>query len=89
MKTQAEMQQLIIDKAGEDAEFRAQLLRNPNAAITAATSVTLPDNLTITVHEESPTQAHLVLPPSSKLSSADLTAVSGGDNSNSGVTPGY
>ena len=40
--------------------------------------VTMPASLSIGVHEESGTTAHLVLPPDSKLSEGDLQAVSGG-----------
>ena len=38
----------------------------------------MPASLSIGVHEESGTTAHLVLPPDSKLSEGDLQAVSGG-----------
>ena len=38
----------------------------------------MPASLSIGVHEESGTTAHLVLPPDSKLSDGDLQAVSGG-----------
>ena len=78
MKTAQEMEKTIIEKASEDADFRAQLLRNPKEAIRQAVGVTVPDGLTIRVHEEDSSTAHLVLPPNSKLSSADLSTVAGG-----------
>ena len=39
----------------------------------------MPASLSIGVHEESSTTAHLVLPPDSKLSESDLQAVAGGE----------
>ena len=80
MKTTQEMEKAIIDKASEDADFRAQLLSNPKDAIHQAVGVPVPEGLTIKVHEGDSMTAHLVLPPNSKLSSADLSAVAGGDH---------
>ena len=76
--TTQEMEKTVISKAGEDADFRAQLLSNPKEAIHQAVGVTVPEGFTIKVHEEDSMTAHLVLPPNSKLSSADLSAVAGG-----------
>ena len=78
MKTNQEMEKTVLDKASEDADFRAQLLSNPKDAIQQAVGVTVPEGFTIKVHEEDSTTAHLVLPPTSKLSSAELSAVAGG-----------
>lgn len=78
MKTAQEMEKVIIDKASEDEDFRAQLLSNPKEAISQAMGVTVPEGFTITVHEEDSRTAHLVLPPNGKLSSGDLSAVAGG-----------
>ena len=38
----------------------------------------MPGSLTIEIHEESSTTAHLVLPPAGALSESDLQAISGG-----------
>ena len=84
MKTALEMQKTVIEKASEDADFRAQLLSNPNEAIQQAVGVTVPEGFTIKVHEEDSTTAHLVLPPNNKLSSADLSAVAGGGHRGDG-----
>ena len=78
MQTNQEMEKTIIDKASEDADFRAQLLSHPKEAIQQAVGVTVPDGFTVRVHEEDSRTAHLVLPPNSKLSSGDLSAVAGG-----------
>ena len=78
-KTYAEMRDLLLGKAAQDADFRGRLLSDPKAAVAEALSVTLPESLTIAVHEESATSAHLVLPPRAALSDEDLQAIAAGD----------
>ena len=63
METPNEMQMKIVDKATGDADFRARLLSDPKGAIGQELGVTMPASLSIEVHEESGTTAHLVLPP--------------------------
>ena len=78
MQTAQEMEKIVLAKAGEDADFRARLLSNPAEAIEQAVGVTVPDGFTIKVHEEDSRTAHLVLPPTDKLSPAELSALAGG-----------
>ena len=78
METPNEMRAKVVDKAATDSDFRARLLSDPKAALAQELSVTIPDSLTVEVHEESAGAAHLVLPPDSKLSEGDLRAVAGG-----------
>ena len=78
MQSPNEMRTKIVGKASGDAEFRARLLSDPKAAIGQELGVTIPASLSVEVHEESGTTAHLVLPPDSKLSQDDLEKVSGG-----------
>ena len=78
MQSPNEMRMKIVGKASGDAEFRARLLSDPKAAIGQELGVTIPASLSVEVHEESGTTAHLVLPPDSKLSQDDLDKVSGG-----------
>lgn len=80
MKTAQELEKAVITKASEDTDFRAQLLSNPTEAIQQAMGVTIHESFTIKVHEEDSRTAHLVLPPTGKLSSTDLSAVAGGDH---------
>ena len=40
--------------------------------------MSIPDSIRITVHQESPTDIHLVVPADSTLSETDLELVSGG-----------
>ena len=78
METSQEMRMKIVGKAAEDADFRARLIGDPKAAIGQELNVTVPASLSVEVHEEDGTTAHLVLPPASKLSEGDLQAVTGG-----------
>ena len=82
--TTQEMEKTVLNKASGDADFRALLLSNPKEAIQQAVGVTVPEGFTIKVHEEDSTTAHLVLPPNSKLSPADLSAVAGGSQCGNG-----
>ena len=78
METPNEMRAKIVGKAAEDAEFRARLLSDPKGAIGQELGVAIPSSLSIEIHEEDGTTAHLVLPPDSKLNEGDLQAVAGG-----------
>lgn len=57
--------------------FVGHLLPDPKPAVGQALGVALPDALTISVHEESAAAAHVVLPPGSRLTERDLSAVAG------------
>ena len=72
----------IVDKATEDADFRALLLSDPKAAVRQELGVTIPASMSIEVHQENDTTAHLTLPPSSRLSESDLLAVHSGSTLN-------
>ena len=78
MTTATEMKDRILSRADEDGEFRAQLITDPRAAISAETGATFPEGFDVVVHEDSATTAHLVLPPSAALAEAELEAVAGG-----------
>ena len=77
MKSGAEMRDHIVGKATDDAEFRKRLVADPKAALNDELGVSLPDGFAISVHEDSSTHVHLVLPPDSALDSAALTEVKG------------
>ena len=81
METPKEMRMKIVGRATEDADFRARLLRDPKGAVEEELSVGIPASMSIEVHEDSGTTAHLVLPPDSRLKEADLQAVVGGFSS--------
>ena len=81
MLTPDEMRAKIVDKATDDADFRARLFSDPKGAIEAALGVHVPDAMAVRVHQEDVHTAHLVLPPSSALDLASLEAVAGGFSS--------
>ena len=70
-----EMRLKIVGRATEDPDFRARLLSDPKGTIGQELNVTIPASLSIEVHEENATTAHLVLPPSSRLSESALQEV--------------
>ena len=72
------MKDRILSRADEDGDFRARLIADPSAAISAETGATIPDGFDVVVHEDSATTAHLVLPPSPRLTEAEMEKVSGG-----------
>ena len=78
METRKEMEARIIAKASRDDDFRARLRSDPKGAIGQELGVTIPEALSIDVHEENATSAHLVLPMSEKLTERDLQTVAGG-----------
>ena len=75
MKSGAEIRDHILGKATDDAEFRARLVADPKAALNDELGVSLPDGFAISVHEDSNTHVHLVLPPTSQLDPAALEEV--------------
>ena len=78
MTTATELKAQILTKAEEDSDFRAHLIADPRTAISAETGQTIPKGFDVVVHEDSATTAHLVLPPSPKLSEAEMEQVAGG-----------
>ena len=77
MTTSTELKTRILGRAGEDADFRALLIADPKAAISAELGTTIPDEFDIVVHEDSATTAHLVLPVSFELTEGELETVTG------------
>jgi hypothetical protein len=79
--TRAELDAIIRERLTSDPEFRTALLADPRGTVSALVGVDLPDLVTVTVHEESLTNIHLVLPaaPSAgELADDDLELVAGG-----------
>ena len=77
MTTATEMKNAILSRAAEDGDFRAHLIADPKAAIASEMGTAIPEGFDVAVHEDSATTAHLVLPPSPKLTDAELEMVSG------------
>jgi hypothetical protein len=77
MTTATEMRNQILSRADEDSDFRARLIADPNAAIADEIGMSLPHGFEVTVHEDSATTTHLVLPPSPALTDAELEMATG------------
>ena len=78
MTTATELKSRILSKADDDGDFRARLIADPKAAIASEIGTAIPDGFNVAVHEDSATTAHLVLPPSPRLTDAELETVVGG-----------
>jgi len=52
----------LIKRAWQDAEFKRQLLSDPRPTLEGALGTALPAGLNIHIHEQTPTDLHLVLP---------------------------
>jgi hypothetical protein len=69
----------IGHKALEDAEFRAQLVEDPNGTFAQEFDGETPAGFTVEVHEDTDTTVHFVLPPEGALSAADLATIGAGE----------
>ena len=78
MQSEAEVRAHIAMKAADDDDFRARLIAEPRATLEAETGLRFPDDYQLHVHEESATDAHLVLPPKPELSREQLDRIAGG-----------
>lgn len=81
MSTKQDPKSAVIQKALTDPAFKAELLKNPAAAVEKATGLKLPPGVQIKIVEDSASNVHLVLPPSApkgELGAADLSKVAGG-----------
>ena len=79
MQTEREVRAHILLKATkggtEDEAFRARLLADPKGVVEGEAGITFPADFTFHIHEETATDAHMILPPSNQLSPQDLQAV--------------
>lgn len=81
--TRAELDTMIRERLADDPGFRDVLLADPRAAVSSLVGVDLPDLVTVSVHEESLTNIHVVLPAArgaGELAEDDLELVAGGGN---------
>ncbi|WP_409342766.1 NHLP leader peptide family RiPP precursor [Paenibacillus sp. MBLB4367] len=53
----------IIQKAWEDAAFKAKLLADPKAAVQEAFGIVIPDSVDLVTVEETTSKFYLVIPP--------------------------
>ncbi|MDE0679241.1 MAG: NHLP leader peptide family RiPP precursor [Gammaproteobacteria bacterium] len=72
------MLQQIVEKSALDAEFRQQLLADPKSTISKELDISIPDSMTIQVHESDMQTVHLALPPDPNITEEQLEAISAG-----------
>ncbi len=72
------MLQQIVEKSALDAEFRQQLLTDPKSTISKELDISIPDSMTIQVHESDMQTVHLALPPDPNITEEQLEAISAG-----------
>lgn len=73
MSQQQDIQEMIFARAVKDDKFRQELLNNPKAIVERELGIKLSPEMTIQVHEETPTIMHLVLPLAPKQMSEKTT----------------
>ena len=78
MRSGQDMLQQIVDRSGLDANFRQQLLSDPKTTICQELGVTMPESMTIKVHESDMQTVHLALPPDPNITEEQLEAISAG-----------
>lgn len=69
------LQDQIIQKAWEDAEFKKKLLADPKAAVRDYFGTEIPDSFEVEVLEETPSKKYFILPQSPQ----DVTSASNVD----------
>ena len=74
----------ILSRAGEDADFRARLLSDPETTLKEEFDLNVPKGMEVKVVEDSAFTAHLVLPPPERLTAKEMMAVGGGWEHQSG-----
>ena len=78
MRSGEQMLQQIVEKSALDADFRQQLLSDPKSAISRELDITIPDSMTVKVHESDMQTVHLALPPDPNITEEQLEAISAG-----------
>ena len=79
-----QQQQELVERAWKDESFKQALKDNPRATIFDAFGITVPDNVNLTILEESDSEAYFVIPPKpvevtlGELSDVELEVVAGG-----------
>jgi hypothetical protein len=88
---QPDIQQQLCARAMKDEAFRQEVLENPNAVLQREFGIELPADVTITVHENTASTIHLVLPimprmgAVQELSDEELGHIVGGSDPQRGL----
>ncbi len=80
--TRAQVDALIQQRLESDPGFRGKLVSDPRAAVSDVIGMPLPEAVKVSVHEESLTDVHLVIPAAQsrgQIADTDLELVAGGN----------
>ena len=81
MFTRTEVDARIREQLEANAGFRDELIQDPRGCLERLVGTSIPESVAISVHEESLTDVHLVIPAfvtNEELTDADLDLVAGG-----------
>src|SRR4029077_12413685 len=75
-----DLEAIVTERAWKDDEFRRRLDSDPRAALEQSFGMRIPADVSVSIHEESPSEVHLVIPvnpdryaPSVGLSDEELS----------------
>ena len=82
-KMRRDLETQLTARAWKDDAFKQELLKDPKGLLEREFKLKLPDSVNVRVHEETPSELHMVLPmdparPDDALSDLELEAISGG-----------
>ena len=77
MNSAIELSGRLMERAGVDESFRAQLMADPKAAIYDELGLEVPEDVNIKVHENDAQTVHLTL-PATELAEEQLEAIAAG-----------
>lgn len=78
MRSGDEMLQQIVEKSALDEDFRQALIDDPKETISQELGITIPESMTVKVHESDMQTVHLALPPDPNITEEQLEAISAG-----------
>ena len=78
MRSGDEMLQQLVDRSATDESFRQALLADPKSTISQELGITIPESMTIKVHQSDMQTVHLALPPDPNITEEQLEAISAG-----------
>ena len=78
MRSGDDMMQQIVERSALDADFRQQLIADPKATISQELGISMPESMTIKIHESDMQTVHVALPPDPNISEEQLEAISAG-----------
>ncbi|HEY9666225.1 MAG TPA: hypothetical protein V6C91_05440 [Coleofasciculaceae cyanobacterium] len=63
------LQAELTERVAKDPEFASQLLENPKATLSAFLNLELPEELEVSIHQDSRDALHIVLPTTENFNS--------------------